>query len=266
MNRAQYVQKVREISQESPAYRSGGDGSDGTCDCVGLGIGALRRGGVPYKSLHGTNWAARHEAVHLRRITGADELRVGDNVLKAHEPGEMGYALPDRYQNDDDQRDYYHMGVVVSVRPLVILHCTSPTVKTDRALGKWKYAFCWKQLEQDEGGAGTMTEGQAMYSAVVTTRRDPLTLRNAPEGEKIGKLPKGARVDVLAQSDGWAYVSYGGMSGYCSAAFLTRCEQEDEKAAGDEGAVHVALVLTDSAGNTWTPVGDFSARLVAMND
>lgn len=34
---------------------AGGDGSDGTCDCVGLGIGALRRGGVNYKSLHGTN-------------------------------------------------------------------------------------------------------------------------------------------------------------------------------------------------------------------
>ncbi|MGM9623182.1 MAG: hypothetical protein ACI3X2_07685 [Butyricicoccus porcorum] len=55
MNRTQYVQKVRDIAHEAPSYRSGGDGSDGTCDCVGLRIGALRRGGVNYKILHGTN-------------------------------------------------------------------------------------------------------------------------------------------------------------------------------------------------------------------
>lgn len=254
MNRTQYVQRVREIAQESPSYRSGGDGSDGTCDCVGLGIGALRRGGVAYNSLHGTNWAARHEAVNLRRITSADALRVGDNVLKAYEPGELGYALPDRYKNDADQRDYYHMGVVVSVSPLVILHCTTPTVKTDKALGKWKYAFCWKQLTDDE--EQPMSE---IYKAVVTTKRDPLTLRNAPDGDRIGKLPRGAVVSVMAESEGWAYVSYGDTSGYCAAGYLTRCEQE-------EGAVHVALVFQDSAGNTWTPVGDFSAKLVTVND
>ena len=263
MNRTQYVQKVREIAQESPAYRSGGDGSDGTCDCVGLGIGALRRGGVTYKSLHGTNWAARNEAVNLRRIKGVDELRVGDNVLKAHEPGEIGYALPDRYQNDDDQRDYYHMGVVVSASPLVILHCTTPTVKTDRALGKWRYAFSWKQIEAEEGGTDTMADGQAVYCAVVATRRDPLALRNAPEGDRIGKLPRGATVSVLAENGGWAYVTYGGVSGYCSAAYLTRCEPEAGQET-KESRTHAALLLTDSAGNTWTPVGDFSVRRVAV--
>ena len=98
-----------------------------------------------------------------------------------------------------------------------------------------------------------------IYKAVVTTKRDPLTLRNAPEGDKIGKLPRGAMVSVMAQSDGWAYVAYGGMSGYCAASYLTRCEQE-------EGAVHVALGFQDSAGNTWTPMGDFSAKLVAVDD
>lgn len=124
--------------------------------------------------------------MNLRRITSVDELRVGDNVLKAYEPGELGYALPDRYKNDEDQRDYYHMGIVVSVNPLVILHCTTPTAKTDKALGRWKYAFCWKQLTDEEQ---TMSE---IYKAVVTTKRDTLTMRNAPEGDKIGRLPRGA--------------------------------------------------------------------------
>lgn len=77
MDRQAYAQKVLEIAAERPQYATGGDGSDGTCDCVGLGIGALRRGGIAYKGLHGSNWAARNEAVELWRIDQVGELRVG---------------------------------------------------------------------------------------------------------------------------------------------------------------------------------------------
>lgn len=33
-----------------------------------------------------------------------------------------------------------------------------------------------------------------------------------------------------------------------------------------EEALHLCLVFTDSAGNTWIPVGDFSATLKVVND
>lgn len=35
--------KVDEIAAEGPSYKLGHDGSDGSCDCIGLIIGAIRR-------------------------------------------------------------------------------------------------------------------------------------------------------------------------------------------------------------------------------
>ena len=230
MTREQYVEKVLEIDAEKPAYKEGGDGSNGTCDCVGLCIGALRRSGIEYKNLHGTNWAARHEAVELWEIDSVNSLSVGDTVLKAYEPGESGYDLPERYADDLDQRDYYHAGVVVSVNPLKIVHMTSPTTKTDTTLGKWRFAFLWRQISQEE------IPMNILYQARVTTKDDPLTLRNAPEGDKIGKLPRGVTVDVLVEVGDWAYVHYGSLSGYASMKYLEACEREEESETASTSA------------------------------
>ena len=36
-----FLRGVAKIKSEAPTYREGGDGSDGTCDCIGLIIGAI---------------------------------------------------------------------------------------------------------------------------------------------------------------------------------------------------------------------------------
>ena len=41
-----WLSKVDEIAAEGPSYKLGHDGSDGTCDCIGLIIGAIRRAGA----------------------------------------------------------------------------------------------------------------------------------------------------------------------------------------------------------------------------
>lgn len=41
-----FLSEVAKIKSEAPTYREGGDGSDGTCDCIGLVIGAIRRAGA----------------------------------------------------------------------------------------------------------------------------------------------------------------------------------------------------------------------------
>ena len=69
-----------------------------------------------------------------------------------------------------------------------------------------------------------------LYHAVVGTARDPLNVRDSPDavGRKIGDLPRGATVDVLAQPcEGWLYVRWNGVTGYASAAYLVRQEEED---------------------------------------
>ena len=65
-------------------------------------------------------------------------------VYKYHNPGDAGYNLPASYANHPDKRDYYHVGVVLSVSPLQIAHCTSWSggsgIKIDTKLGYWKIA------------------------------------------------------------------------------------------------------------------------------
>ena len=48
-----FLSGVAKIKSEAPTYRAGGDGSDGTCDCIGLVIGAIRRAGGGWAGTHG---------------------------------------------------------------------------------------------------------------------------------------------------------------------------------------------------------------------
>ena len=251
INNSDFLAKVREIDAQHPIYRSGGDGSDGTCDCIGLVIGAIRRAGGKWTGTHGSNYAARYEVDKLRRVSSAAQLQAGDMVLKKREPGEIGYSLPTAYANHPDQRDYYHAGVVLSTDPLDICHCTSPTTKHDDALGKWAFAARLRRVDYTEGEENEM---DVLYRAAVATASGALNIRDAAGtgGTVLTKAPKGATLDVLAEG-AWPRVRYGGIEGYASGAYLRRIEEDGTGAA--------RLVLTDSAGNVWMPVGGFTVSL-----
>lgn len=136
----EFLTQLHVIADEKPSYRLGGDGSDGTCDCIGAIIGACRRCGLRWKGIHGTNWTARYATRDISRIPAASALALGDLVYKVRSPGERRYALPSRYAAHFDDKDYYHVGVVVQKSPLRILHCTSPGgFTTDKRLGFWRY-------------------------------------------------------------------------------------------------------------------------------
>lgn len=270
--REAYVDAVESIADEQPEYRLGGDGSDGSCDCVGAGIGSLRRMGIEYDGLHGSNWAARHEAIELWEIDSVKQLQIGDNVLKAYEPGDAGWNLPARYGDDPDQRDYYHFGVVVSVNPLRILHMTSPTFKTDTTLGKWRFAFLWRQLGER---MKEVSEIKVLYEAFIATQRDPLNLRATPDGRKIGEMPKGGVAQVLEEGE-WAMVQYGDMIGYCASRYLEKIETVlpeiadpgEPESSLPENVLDSSLAVTivDSAGNRFYPVGGWQVEIGAARD
>ncbi|MCR5369236.1 MAG: hypothetical protein K6E83_00825 [Clostridium sp.] len=137
-----FIAKAEQIAGEDPSYRIGGTGKDGTCDCIGLVIGAIRRAGGRWTGRKGTNYTARREMRELAEIGSAAELRTGDVVFKAHEPGEGGYdaeRINRSYASSPDRRDYYHIGIVISPKPLRILHMTSPRAAVDRKIGKWRF-------------------------------------------------------------------------------------------------------------------------------
>lgn len=63
--------------------------------------------------------------------------------------------------------------------------------------------------------------GQSMQRVV--TADGGLRIRNLPNvdyGEKIGLIPKGTIVNVQRFENEWAYVTYDGVSGWCSSEFL----------------------------------------------
>lgn len=214
-----FLEKVEEIAQSNPAYKEGHDGSDGTCDCIGLIIGAIRRAGGSWTGIHGSNYAARYEMRELLPVTDAVELNLGDLVYKARTPGQTGYALPERYQTDPDKRDYYHVGVVTAVSPLEITHCTTPGMARDTKLGKWSYRGRLKTVDYEETEA---MEPMAQTAKVTAASGSTVKLRSEPSknSKLYWEIPVGATVTTGEQRNGWTAVTYGGQSGWMMTEFL----------------------------------------------
>ena len=214
-----FLAKVEDVADPSPVYRLGGDGSDGTCDCIGLIIGAIRRAGGSWTGIHGSNYAARYEMRELLPVTEAGELNLGDVVYKARTPGQAGYALPERYKNDPDQRDYYHVGVVTAVEPLEITHCTGPGIVRDTKLGRWTYRGRLEKVDYD----GTeVVETMVQTATVVADSGSKVKMRSKPSTSDglYWEVPVGALVQVAEVSGEWAKVRYGDRTGYMMAKFL----------------------------------------------
>lgn len=220
ITRERFLEKVEEIAATDIVYQEGKDGSNGACDCIGLIIGAIRRAGGSWTGIHGSNYAARYEMRELLPVMDAGELNLGDAVYKARMPGEEGYALPERYKNDPDQRDYYHVGVVTAVEPLEITHCTGPGIVRDTKLGKWTYRGRLEKVNYD----GTSQEVGTMVqtATVVADSGSKVKMRSKPSTSDglYWEVPVGALVQVAEVSGEWAKVRYGDRTGYMMAKFL----------------------------------------------
>lgn len=59
-----------------------------------------------------------------------------------------------------------------------------------------------------------------ILTGTVITKEDPLVLRDAPNGNKLTTIPKGAIVTVLEQGAEWHRVSYNGYTGYSAAKYI----------------------------------------------
>lgn len=239
-----FLGKVQEIANSKPSYELGHDGSDGTCDCIGLVIGAIRRAGGSWTGTHGSNYAARYEMRELLPVADAGELCLGDVVYKARTPGQAGYALPERYLSDPDMRDYYHVGVVTGVEPLEITHCTTPGIVRDARLGKWTYRGRLKKVEYD--GTSQEVDTMAQMATVVADSGSTVKMRSKPSTSDglYWEVPVGAVVQVAEVSGGWAKVRYGDRTGYMMAEFLDMGGQEMTEAGGTAEAAPGGELIT----------------------
>lgn len=217
-----FLSKVEEIAAEEPGYQLGHSGDDHLCDCIGLVIGAIRRAGGQWRGTHGTNYAARNEMKYLRRIEKAAELKAGEVVYKAYDPGTGGYNLPKQYLSGSDIRDYYHIGVVVSVNPLRIRHMTTPRPKMDTQLGKWSYHGWLKKISEGEKPM------KVTYQAKVIGGALNLRTEMSTSADRITQIPDGSTVTVTEEFPQWCKVEYEGQTGYVMSLYLAEIRQEPQ--------------------------------------
>lgn len=246
ISKDKFLEKVQEIAKSKPSYELGHDGSDGTCDCIGLIIGAIRRAGGSWMGIHGSNYAARYEMRELLPVMDAGDLNLGDVVYKARTPGQAGYALPERYKNDPDHRDYYHVGVVTATSPLEITHCTGPGIVRDTKLGRWTYRGRLEKVDYD----GTeVVETMVQTATVVADSGDDVKMRSTPSQTDglYWKVPVGDKVQVAYVEGEWAKVRHQGRTGYMMVEYLEMDAQEPPASGSSSGSTGGELITVQRA-------------------
>lgn len=218
----EFLANIGFIEDANPKYKLGHSGDDGYCDCIGLIIGALERGGIGWPGTHGTNWTMRNVMVDVKKIIGTSDLEPGMLVFKAREPGEAKYDLPSAYKKHPDQRDYYHVGVVRSAYPQRIVHCTSPGgIKEDTSLKPWQYVGRLTLLDYETSAEPADDKRIIGAATVVAPSGNTVNMRSQPSrgGDIMTRVPVGDEVEVVENMGEWARIRYP-MEGYMMTQYL----------------------------------------------
>lgn len=247
-----FVDHVLQIADKRPTYREGGTGKDGTCDCIGLIMGAMYAMGRKKYPMHSTNYFARYQMRDLHDITSEMDYRYGMVVYKsrADTAGLNARYHPGGRYYTGDMLDYYHVGVVTSLMPLHITHCTSGGgangIKTDYAIGEWRYGgeIIGLNYTQNTNGCDAM---EVLYRATVTAPSgSTVNLRESPraDGKLLDRVPIGTEADVWEDAQGWSHIKTdSGQVGYMQSKFLSKTGEPEEQPAAET----VVLFLPRSA-------------------
>lgn len=231
------LNQVQAIVSESPTYRTGGSGADGTCDCVGLIMGAMVRAGHGKYPIHSSNYFARFQTDAIRPIEDFAQLAAGMLVYKARaDQADLNarYQQGGRYYNGD-LLDYYHVGVITEMDPFTITHCTSTGavngITTDQSTKGWTHAGFVSGVEYlaEDGAEEEIEPTERTYrvtaesGATVNLRVKPSTgsavIRRVPIGEKVTGEPRG---------DTWHHVvDSTGRAGYMQSRYLDPAEETE---------------------------------------
>lgn len=223
----EFIKGVKSIYVEKPSYQLGHDGSDGTCDCIGMVRGGLKRAGATdLIGLSGTNYAARYTIKELHLIEDAKSLRVGDVVLKTRPADDPSMPLPDKYKKggaayNGDLTNYTHIGTVTKVNPLEITHMTSPTATVDTKVGKWKYTGSLPWVS-DESPVDPDDPSDPQTATVSAPSGKTVKMRQKPSisCRMYWNVPIGETVIVDSYGSEWSQITWNAITGYMMSKFL----------------------------------------------
>lgn len=228
----QYVTGVNSIAIEEPEYELGADGSNGKCDCIGMGRGGLIRAGIPesdIRGMNGTNYAARHTIDGLQKLKKEDQLRLGDVVFKTRDKDDKSMPLPDKYRkggSDYSERwgetNFTHYGTVTQVNPIRITHMTSPTAKVDTSIKGWGYFGKLPWVDYGIDAEATWVTVYAESGQTVKMRAKPSSLCRL-----YWEVPIGSQVVLMEPGDTWSGIIWNGQSGWMMTKYLRATGTQD---------------------------------------
>ena len=214
-------------------------------DCINLIKAVIRcaPGGEPDYTTAGTNtlWNSDHAALKYRDLTWKQE---GTHGAQA---GMLAFKR--------NGSDVHHVGLVTDVGTVIHSSSVQGEVVETPLDDAWHLLAIHRYIETE---GDTQKEEPMLYQAQVITQKDPLRVRAwAKTGRILGTVPRGAVVDVLADSgDGWPRVRYNELLGYASAEYLMRVEEEETTdASEDEWETVDATTLVNEDGISLTLVG-----------
>ena len=199
-------------------YASPGTNGPAGIDCSGAFVYAYKQFGE--RIYHGSNRIVRVYCHDVRRVTSASQLRVGMAIFKAREDishMKAEYKPGGRYYDPNLPYDYYHIGLVVSVRPLKIINATPPSVRIDTDLSRW---YCAGELNAVDYDAeeppqpAPPPDAELRLAEVWAERGSTVNLRVRPSRDAV------VRVRVPIGNETWWYVLYLKTTGYMMREFL----------------------------------------------
>ncbi len=175
---------------------------------------------------------------------------------------------PDRYKGDG-KGNASHVGLYCDVDSVEVAHSGKSVghVAPSTLSRGWTHVGLAREIAYDAAGAPEPVIG----TAVVATESGALNIRQQPSKSAgiVGKLPRGATVDVIEDGEGWASVLYGGVTGWASKDYL-RITWADGSGGGNEGQGEGGGDGEPTAGEpgVWIPCRtvDEARAIVAMLD
>ena len=223
-------------------------------DCINLIKRVIRTapGGVTSYTTAGTNtlWRSATANAKYRDLTWTQE------GIQGARAGMLAFKR--------SGENVHHVGLVTGDGTVVHSSSAKGEVVETALDGGWALLAIHRYIGTDFiGETGDDMTMNALYQAVVSTQSGALNVRDAPDGGRIGSLPKGTTVDVLAEpAQGWTFVRSGSLMGYVSSASMTRAESDE---AENVSAVSPNVTIIDDEGNSFKPVGGWRVLIGGMD-
>lgn len=227
-------------------YVSPGTNDQNGIDCSGLFVKCFRDQGASI--YHGSNTIYRKYCSEKGRLTNAGQLRRGYAVFK------WNGNTPEKF--NDGLGDFQHIGLVVSVNPLRIIHASSAgSVRVDSSISKWQYWGRLKDVDYDgeSGTSGQSEQGDEMgetdsrFGVVTVGAGKTVKLRSSASQKSAmyWDIPHGNKIEVTGEKDGWyhgtAYDNTGKIrTGWMMSQFV---RFDDETGGGTDNGQTVSIVL-----------------------